>query len=314
MDRKADMQARQANDPTAMSDWVKRVGGIVVTYHPDADVVHNLAELRSQVGQLIVVDNGSNASAVAMLKEASTEIGFDLVANRENLGIAAGLNIGIHRAIELGCAWLLLFDQDSCISDTFTRIMLATYATLAATRLLGILVPLYIDSRTGQPLPFARHNDGTLPTAMTSGSLIAVSTFRACGPFADELFIDSVDHEYSLRLRKAGFVIAVCERAQLLHSPGTPRPHALLGINFQSTNYSPLRRFYQERNKLWLYRRYALRFPGFCGREFVRSFVDLTKILLVESDKQRKCRFFFRGIYAGLRGRMGKLRSPSPRS
>lgn len=295
-----------------MTSNVERVSGIVVTYHPDAEVMLNLAALRPQVGHLIVVDNGSDATALAMLQKASRDLGFDFIANGENLGIAAALNIGIHRAIDLGCDWLLLFDQDSRITGEFTAAMLATYSALSATQRLGILVPTYIDSRTSQSLPSIRLSGCTLATAITSGTLIAVSTFQTLGPFADELFIDSVDHEYSLRVRKAGYIIAVCESAHLLHSPGTPQPHTLLGlVKFQSTNYSPIRRYYQERNKLWMYRRYGLHFPAFCAREFVRSFVDLAKILLVESDKPRKCRFFFYGIYDGLRGRMGKLHTQS---
>lgn len=290
----------------AMINQTERVGGIVITYRPDAQVMHNLETLRPQVDQLVVVDNGSDASAVAMLQEASSRIGFDLVTNGENLGIATALNIGSRRAIEHGCNWLLLFDQDSCITGEFTQVMLATYATLSAR--VGILVPHYIDSRTGHPLASVRLGDGTLATAMTSGSLISVPTFEACGPFADELFIDSVDNEYSLRVRKAGYVIAVCDDARLLHSPGSPRSHTCFGlVKFQSTNYAPIRRYYQERNKLWMYRRYGLRFPGFCARDFLRSLIDLVKILLVESDKRRKCRFFFRGVHDGLRGRMGKL-------
>jgi rhamnosyltransferase len=305
MDKEA--EAQQEDESATMLDQVERVAGIIVTYHPGLEVVHHLATLRPQVGRLIVVDNGSDASAVTMLQEASSRIGFDLVTNGENLGIATALNIGCRTAIDRGCDWLLLFDQDSCITGEFTSAMLATFAALSHKR-IGILVPHYIDSRTGHPLPPVRLADGTLATAMTSGSLISVPTYQACGPFADELFIDSVDHEYSLRVRKTGYIIAVCENARLLHSPGTPRPHTLLGlIKFQSTNYTPVRRYYQERNKLWMYRRYGLRFPAFCAREFLRSLVDLAKILLVESDKQQKCRFYFRGIYDGLRGRMGKL-------
>jgi rhamnosyltransferase len=287
---------------------IEQCAGIVVTYHPDAEVIANLTALRSQVGSLIVVDNGSSAEEISLLEQASQRISFDLIKNSENLGIATALNVGVARALHLSCDSLLLFDQDSCVTGEFTQTMLDTYATLSATRRLGILVPQYIDSRTSHPLPNTRLDDGTLATAITSGSLIAATTFRTLGPFADELFIDSVDHEYSLRIRKAGYIIATCQTAVLLHSPGTPKSHTLFGrIKFQSTNYSPTRRYYQERNKIWIYRRYALQFPGFCANEFLRSLIDLLKILLVETNKQQKCRFFFRGIADGLRGHMGKL-------
>ena len=290
-------------------DRIERVAGIVITYHPDAEVMLNLAAVRPLVSELIVVDNGSDPGAFAMLQKACDELGFDLIANSDNLGMPAALNIGIQRAIELGCDGLLLFDQDSRVTAGFVAAMLSTYADLSTTRRIGILVPQYTDLRTNQPLPFTYLRDGTLVTAISSGSLISVSTYLMCGPIADELFMDSFDHEYSLRIRKAGYIIAECETAVLLHSPGTPRSHALFGlIKFKSTNYSPSRRYYMERNKVWLYRRYVLDFPAFCSRQLLQSPIELLKILLVESDKREKCRFFFRGIYDGVRERMGKLR------
>jgi rhamnosyltransferase len=141
---------------------------------------------------------------------------------------------------------------------------------------------------------------------MTSGSLLAVDTFQRLGPFEESLFIDSVDHAFSLRIREAGLVIRTCGQAVLLHAPGHPKPHTRLGIEFHSTNYPPIRRYYQERNKIWIYRRYGWKFPGFCWAMLLRSFVDLAKIWLAESDRPRKSCFFLRGIYDGLRGRMGK--------
>jgi rhamnosyltransferase len=145
--------------------------------------------------------------------------------------------------------------------------------------------------------------------AITSGSLLQAQTVQQCGLFVDELFIDGVDHEYSLRLRKAGFPLYECADAILLHSPGAPRHHKFPGgKRFQTANYSPIRRYYQERNKIWIARHYARTFPRFCLRIFVVSLKDFIKIWLVEpDDKLRKATYFLRGTLDGIRGRYGKL-------
>jgi rhamnosyltransferase len=136
-----------------------------------------------------------------------------------------------------------------------------------------------------------------------------VEVFETAGFFADELFIDGVDYEYSLRVRRLGFTIDECKTATLLHSPGTPTHHkGFQGKPFQAANYSPIRRYYQERNKIWVAKRYWREFPGFCAKQFLTSAKDFIKILLVEQDKLRKCRFFFWGIRDGLRNRTGKIR------
>jgi rhamnosyltransferase len=173
---------------------------------------------------------------------------------------------------------------------------------------LAIVVPRYLDSRFGSVLEPPGEANGELQAATTSGSLTPMSVFETAGLFAEELFIDGVDYEYSLRVRARGLVIAECREAVLLHSPGTPTYHRILGSRFQTANYSPVRRYYQERNKIWVTRRYWRRFLSFCMRQFSISIKDLIKIVLVEQDRGRKCRFFFRGISDGLRGRTGKLR------
>ena len=284
-----------------------RVAAVVVTYHPDEDVQMHLAALQPQVDQLIVVDNGSSDAAVEKLRRQGEELGFELIANGENLGVATALNRGAQRALETCAEWIFFFDQDSCVTDGFTAKMLAGYDSVAARRPLGILVPRYVDRQSGNPHPVMRLSDGSLITAITSGSLMRAGTFRELGSFADELFIDSVDHEYSFRVRRSGRILAECESAVLFHSLGMPKPHSLLGVfRFQSTNHSPVRRYYQERNKIWMYRHYGLAFPAFFAREFLRSFVDLAKLELVEREKWAKTKAFFRGVADGLRNRMGR--------
>jgi rhamnosyltransferase len=300
-----------------------RVAAVVVTFHPDASVLENLAALRPQAGTLIVVDNGSSPATLAPLQQAAAHLDFYLIANAENLGIATALNLGIRHAIAHGATALLLFDQDSQVTPGFTTAMLHCFQALQVpkplgipakplgipAKPLGILVPTYADPMSLRPLPTAATlTDGTLATAITSGSLILAQTLQTHGLFVDELFIDSVDHEYSLRLRRAGLSLAACPNALLLHAMGTPRPHTLLGLlRIHSSNYSPVRRYYQERNKIWIVRHYAFDFPGFCLASLLRTLIDLTKVLWVEQDKAAKCRFMLRGIRDGIRGRMGRL-------
>lgn len=287
-------------------------GAVVVTYHPDADAIENLRVLREQVDRVIAIDNGSNPEALASLRNAASSIGFDLVENGDNLGIARALNQGVHHLRGCGCAFVFLFDQDSTITPGYAETMSACFNGSRSSHSLAILVPRYVDRRFGSVLDPPADGEGHLEAATTSGSLMPVDLFETAGFFAEELFIDGVDYEYSLRVRRLGFTIDECKEAVLLHSPGTPTHHKGLGGKpFQAANYSPLRRYYQERNKIWVAKRYCGAFPGFCARQFLTSAKDLLKILLVERDKGRKCRFFFWGIRDGLRNRTGKMPASS---
>ena len=281
------------------------VCAIFVSFHPDRDVCNTLTAVRPQVQHLVVVDNGSSSEELSSLR--ATNLGFDLIENGENLGIATALNIGVRRAHALGTEFVLLLDQDSCLTENFVATMLQGFAASPSQDRLGILVPRYVDRRFGHILAPYVAAGSLLEAATTSGSLIPLSLFDRAGYIAEELFIDGVDYEFSLRIRSLGYTIEECPGAILLHSPGTPTYHRLLGSKpFQVGNYSPIRRYYQERNKIWITRRYWRRFYPFLLSQFAISLKDLIKIVAAEDGKRKKLTFFFRGILDGLRGRMGK--------
>lgn len=284
------------------------VCAVVVAYHPDPDVLENLSKLRPQVQSLVVVDNSSSAASVNLLRAASSRTGFELIENGENLGIAAALNTGVRWAEANSFQWVILFDQDSAVTEGFMDTMLHAFESSPRGERLGILVPRYIDKRSGTDLPPISVRTGGLEAAMTSGTLMRVSSFHRHGPFEEGLFIDAVDYEYSLRLRSQGCFIEECNQALLLHSPGAPKVHKLGGMYlFQTANYSPARRYYQERNKVWVARRYWKRFPLFCFKLFFFSSKDYVKCILAENRKWDKFCYASRGIADGFRDRMGRI-------
>ena len=286
----------------------EHVAGVVVTFHPDEHVLKNLEQLRPQVERIVVVDNGSTPSELELLRTACQQMHIQLIENGANLGIATALNIGVRHGLEAGMQWIFLFDQDSRVQDAFIGNMVQHFLERERHAPLGLLAPLYLDMRSGNAIHGETLHGRNLEVAMTSGSLLRAATFERCGFFVDELFIDVVDHEYSLRLRRAGLTIEECEQAVLLHSPGAPAVHHLFGKRFLTSNYSPLRRYYQERNKIWVARRYFSSFPKFCLGMFFVSAKDFVKIVFVEPEPRvRKMRFFLRGMWDGLLGRTGQL-------
>jgi len=280
---------------------------VVITFHPDEEVFKNIEKLRGQVQALVVVDNGSLPESLTLLRRASVETQFHLIENGENLGIATALNIGIRWAEHNTYPWVILFDQDSTITDAFMETMLRAYETHPHRDSLAILVPRYVDQRLGSPIPPILAKSGTLEAAMTSGSLMRISSFLQHGPLEDGLFIDAVDYEYSLRVRCNGYLISECPQAVLLHSPGTPKVHTLFGMYlFQTSNYTPIRRYYQMRNYTWIARRYWKKYPHFCLKLVISNMTNLIKILFAEDRKWEKYCYSTVGILDGLRGRMGK--------
>jgi rhamnosyltransferase len=283
------------------------VCAVVVTYHPDAAVLDNLAAIRPQVQGLVVVDNGSSKEKLSRLRLAAPEVEFTLIENGDNLGIATALNIGVKWAQSQGYTWVALFDQDSTAPPAFVDTMRRAYDTNRRRDRAALLVPRYIHSRLGHPLPAIYAGNGSLQVAMTSGSLMPVAIFSQEGCFEESLFIDGVDFEYCLRLRSRGYSVEECTEAVLLHAPANFTECRLNGSRlFLTSNYSAERRYYRDRNKIWMMRKYCTRYPAFILSALAGSLKDCVKILLAETDKRRKVFHMALGVRDGLLGRMGK--------
>jgi rhamnosyltransferase len=284
-----------------------RACGIVVTYHPTAAHLNNLRSLRPQVDHLIVVDNGSSDEILTRIRALRDELNLVLVENAENMGIAFALNQGVQHAFNLGCKWINLFDQDSQVTEQYIDTMIEDFEHLSKSLPLGLLVPRYRTPVGGSERFFSSEGKIGPFVTITSGSLFKDDVLRACGPFAEELFIYGVDDEYSLRLRLRKFEIAQSKRAVLLHAAGDPQPVRAFGIElFTKTNHSALSRYYLNRNRIWLARRYARSYPAFFVGLAVSSLKDVLKIILAEPHKAIKLKRMAEGFRDGFLGRMGK--------
>ena len=78
------------------------VCAVVVTYHPERDFPDRLCRILPQVAATFIIDNGSSDDEMNMLHGVAAQGVATLVCNRENLGVAAALNIGARRALAQG--------------------------------------------------------------------------------------------------------------------------------------------------------------------------------------------------------------------
>lgn len=285
----------------------RSVCAVMVTYHAGAETLESIRIILPQVQALVVVDNGSAAGEIACLRESSHASGFQLIENRENRGIAEALNQGIAWAKSRGYPWVILFDQDSTITNGFILQMFATWESHPRRERVGSIHPRYKDPITGVEAPIERaKEDGGPVTSLTSGALMPMWIFERVGPFASDFFIDCVDQEYCFRLRAAGYYIADSQQAILLHSPGQPEKLSVMGFGFSPTHHSAARRYYMSRNRIVIYRKYFHVFPGFVLQYAYASLRETAKCFLAERDRAQKLRNFLLGTWDGLVGRMGK--------
>ena len=153
-------------------------------------------------------------------------------------------------------------------------------------------------------LPVRRSRKGEILSAMTSGSMTPLTVFDQLGTFNESLFIDYVDVEFCLRIRRAGYCIVESPKAKLHHSLGRISGHRLLGHWFASTNHSAARRYYITRNRLWVLGKFIGDWAW--SRKEARALITETiKLLLVEGDRLKKLKSITLGTLDAAGGRLG---------
>lgn len=281
------------------------VAAVVVTYHPKPAAAEGLRAALDQCASVVVVDNASTDAELAPLLNPR----LDVVRNATNLGVAAAQNAGIRRAIEKGASHVLLLDQDSVPEPGMVAALLA-----ACGDGVGIAAPVAFDPGQQKPARFfvsadgksgeARELDGPvlegLLFAISSGSLVPVATLAKAGLLLEPYFIDYVDVEFGLRVRKAGLKIVAVRDARLRHRLGDYEERRFFGRLIPVTHHSAKRRFTQTRNRIWTLRLHGRAFPAFRRLERRARKVDGIRLVFFERGRVSKMWAVFRGWCAGL--------------
>lgn len=269
---------------------------IIITYHPDSKVLNNLYVLERQIKNILVVDNGSPDNEILEIEST-----FKVIKNNKNLGIAKALNIGIQYALENNFDWVITFDQDSTVSDNMIETMLNAYNNLDETYKQKVmsLVPIAIERKfVKETIISDVKNIETqeLLVEITSGNLVKTEAFRKIGFFDEKLFIDYVDHDFCLRLNIAGFLLLQCKGAKLIHEMGDFKWKIILGKKRLYRDYSPIRVYYQTRNRFYICRKYKKHYPAFVKNDRKTFIKENFKMILWGSKRIDTIKMIFKGL------------------
>jgi rhamnosyltransferase len=107
-------------------------------------------------------------------------------------------------------------------------------------------------------------------------------------------------------MRAKGFKLIECRDATLVHSLGRITLHRLLGRELVITNHSPKRRYYINRNRLVLIKRYFFKNREWVLAEMKELVIGSIIILLIEDKKMAKAGYMIRALFDGALNRLGQ--------
>ena len=190
-----------------------KYAGVVVLYNPGDDLFDNINSYINFLDNLYIVDN---TPGVDRTQDFSDYDKVKYIPLNDNKGIAYALNVGAKQAIKDKCDWLLTMDQDSCFegnslgemiifieeckkSDVICDIVGSKYEQI------GIVSPFHVTERTNDINP--KGIDWPL-VVMTSGNLVNLNAYKKVDGFKDWMFIDCVDFDFCLNLRRNDYETA----------------------------------------------------------------------------------------------------------
>lgn len=266
---------------------------VIVTYNGTPDLAEVAFALGSQVGLLIIVNNGCPEE---LLVPALERLPCAAIVHHHalNMGVAIALNCGLSLARSAGYSWALLSDQDSRPKPTLVAELqeVCRRATSSGLR-VGLVGPNWTDTRTGRTA-YRTHTPRDrgwhkVSHIITSGTLLSLDAHSALGPFAESWFIDSVDTEYCFRSHLSGWSVIASGKVLMKHEIGARAGKAM-----------PWRMYYLARNALWLMARYGLALPGPSVKIFFH-WVRFVFGTLLHSTPESAVRYWmWRGVRDGI--------------
>jgi GT2 family glycosyltransferase len=196
------------------------------------ECIESVKKLSYQNYEVIVIDNNSKDNSADLIRKRYADI--TLIINSQNMGFAAGNNIGIKCAAEKGYDYIWFINNDLIVDE---RSLAELVSMASKANKLGMVSPViyyhdwptkiqfcgsYVDwDRGNVVLPQEKTLDidrrfftGENVCLYGTALLVKKELIETIGVFKDSFFAYWEDTEYSLRAIRAGFETRVCEKAK----------------------------------------------------------------------------------------------------
>jgi hypothetical protein len=178
---------------------------------------------------VVVVDNNSNDGSLELAKNKFPKAIF--IKNEQNLGFAAGNNVGIKFALEHGAGAVLLLNNDTKVAPNF---LLELAEAVGEDKSIGVASPIiFVDNSrkiwfSGGKIDWIRmktkhfseiKKEKVYTSSFITGCamLITKKVFKKIGLLDEDFFLYWEDADFSVRARKAGFRCVVVSDSKVNH-------------------------------------------------------------------------------------------------
>jgi hypothetical protein len=286
-----------------------------------AECIRSILAMDASEYTILVVDNGSHDDSVDYLQNEFPQI--TLFAQDNNLGFAAGCNIGMRHALADGFEYVLLLNNDTVVAPGFIREMLATVQN--DPRIGAVCPKIYFADRpnliwyagadfspwTGsskhrgwKKVDHGQFDDCKEITQATGcAMLVRCSALLDVGLLDEQFWAYIEDVDWSLRFLKQGYRLGFAPKAHLWHRDGATAVKSL------GSGSAAIRQFFSTRNMVFLARKHVhwWQMPTYAFGFIFNHIAFFTALQLWRHDF-RALSAIYSGLSQGLRKSLGSGR------
>jgi GT2 family glycosyltransferase len=288
------------------------IAAIVISYRRPPMVLSCLGKLLAlpdAPSRVWLVDNAPEDGTAALVREKFPMV--QIIGSGENLGFAAGNNMGMNAALAAGFPFILLLNDDAELEPgVLTRL----YETINSAPAIGAVGPIvcYGDGRmiwsAGGRIGVRSGLVGHVLYSHFASQTYTVDYVTACavlyrsdaikqvGMFDERFFMYYEDSDLGVRLSKAGYHNVIDTQAKAIHH--VPRD---LAVRMHSPGFL----YYLNRNRILFMRKHNP-WGTITAALVFRSLLEL----FIVFAKGNAAGFYagLQGIWDGVRGRGGRMR------
>ena len=281
----------------------RAVCAIMVTYNRLDTLKTALSHILEQVVQpavLIVVDNNSSDGTKDYLKTLNNTKNIHCLFLATNIGAGGGYYYAMNYALQNGFAtqYFWMIEDDTYYDKNTLGELIYTIETSGYDM---ISFKGFTTGFGGSKSLFTHDSLKPVTSVLLDGSLIKTDIIKKIGPPKKEYFMMCDDYEFSLRLKRNGYRVALI--------PNRSVNYLHLGGDGKFTKSTLWRGYYTARNHLLILREY-FSFVELLSYSH-KQMKYLTAAALYAPDRSSRIKFRLLGIWHGIRGIKGKTLDPA---
>lgn len=281
---------------------------VLITFNSEKIIEKCLDSIARQVFNdyaLLIIDNNSTDGTIKTIKNyflshPELENKTELLKNKQNIGFAKAVNIGLRKALDEKYKAILLINPDTYFdkylfengTDTLfsekdigaccpkilypdgTICWIGIRLLSAKELVLGLNHSISENVNKGKKIPIKK---GIFESNLLTGCVLFIKTkaVKKVGLFDENYFMYVEDIDYSLRLKKYGYKLCMFTNSKIYHAKEKNTKISFFEVKREMIALTSARKYIFKNYPFYIFIVWLIKLPLVLGFKFIRNIINL---------------------------------------